>query len=124
MDGQGRKGITARIYSAYIYYSGGIMVKHIVMWRLKDRAEGAGKKENARKVKQTFEDLNGKVPGMLKLEVGIDYAMTDASSCIVLYSEFADQDALDGYRAHPEFKKAALFIKSVGTERRMVDYEV
>jgi quinol monooxygenase YgiN len=50
--------------------------------------------------------------------------MTDASSCIVLYSEFVDQEALDGYRAHAEFKKSAAFIKAVGTERRMVDYEV
>lgn len=100
------------------------MVKHIVMWRLRDRTEEGSKKENAHNAKQMFEDLNGKIPGMLKLEVGIDYAMTDSSSCIVLYSEFVDQDALDGYRAHAEFKKAAAFIKSVGTERRMVDYEV
>ena len=100
------------------------MVKHIVMWRLKDGNEEGAKKENARKVKQMFEDLNGKIPGMLKLEVGIDYAMTDASSCIVLYSEFVDQEALDGYRAHAEYKKSAAFIKAVGTERRMVDYEV
>jgi quinol monooxygenase YgiN len=100
------------------------MVKHIVMWRLKDRTEEGSKKENARTVKKMFEDLNGKIPGMIKLEVGIDYAMTDASSCIVLYSEFVDQDALDRYRANPEFHKAAAFIKSVGTERRMVDYEV
>ena len=100
------------------------MVKHIVMWRLKDGNEEGAKKENARKVKQMFEDLNGKIPGMLKLEVGIDYAMTDASSCIVLYSEFVNQEALDRFRAHAEFKKSAVFIKEVGTERRMVDYEV
>jgi quinol monooxygenase YgiN len=100
------------------------MVKHIVMWRLKDRNEEGSKKDNARNVKQMFEDLNSKIPGMLKLEVGIDYAMTDASSCIVLYSEFVDQKALDRYRTHAEFKKAAAFIKEVGTERRMVDYEV
>ncbi|MGO9379647.1 MAG: Dabb family protein [Dissulfurispiraceae bacterium] len=100
------------------------MVKHVVMWRLKDRTEGGSKKENASTVKQMFEDLNGKIPGMIKLEVGIDYAMSDASSCIVLYSEFVDEEALDGYRAHPEFKRASAFIKSVSAERRMVDYVV
>ena len=56
----------------------------------KGQEPGGGKKENARTVKQMFEDLNGKIPGMLKLEVGIDYATTDASSCIVLYSECVD----------------------------------
>ena len=100
------------------------MVKHVVMWRLKDRTEEGSKKENALRVKQMFEGLNGKIPGMIKLEVGIDYAMTDTSSCIVLYSEFVDQESLDRYRTNPEFRKAAAFIKLVGAERRMVDYVV
>ncbi len=100
------------------------MVKHVVMYRLREEAEGGCKKDNARKVKQMMEALNGKIPGMIKLEVGIDYAMSDTSSCIVLYSEFADHAALSAYRAHPEMMKAAAFVKSVSSERRMVDYEV
>ncbi len=91
------------------------MVKHVVMWRLKDRTEGGSKKENASTVKQMFEDLNGKIPGMIKLEVGIDYAMSDASSCIVLYSEFVDEEALDGYQFPLFFDRDLELLGSLGT---------
>ncbi len=99
------------------------MVKHIVMWRLKDFAMDAGKRENAQKIKQMLEDLNGKIPGLLKIEVGIDFSATDTSGDIVLYSEFPDKAALDAYQVHPEHKKCVAFVKEVVSERRLVDYE-
>jgi hypothetical protein len=38
------------------------MVKHIVMWRLKDGKEEGNKKENARKVKQMLEQTAAHSP--------------------------------------------------------------
>jgi len=37
------------------------MIKHIVMWRLKDFAEGASREENAKKLKETLEGLKDKI---------------------------------------------------------------
>ncbi|KAF0181774.1 MAG: stress responsive alpha-beta barrel domain-containing protein [Nitrospirae bacterium] len=99
------------------------MVKHIVIWRLKDFAMEATKQENAYKMKQMLEDLNGKIPGLLKIEVGIDFSASDASGDVVLYSEFPDRSALDAYQAHPEHKKCVAFVKEVVSERRLADYE-
>jgi len=99
------------------------MVKHIVLWKLKDSALGATKQENAVKMKQMLEALHGVVPGLVKLEVGIDFSATDASGDIVLYSEFPDRAALDAYQAHPEHQKSVAFVKEVVSERRLVDYE-
>ena len=48
------------------------MVRHVVMWKLKDEAEGASKAENAVKMARMLEGLVGKIGGLLKLEVGID----------------------------------------------------
>ena len=77
------------------------MVRHIVLWRLKESVNGRGKAENAAEIKRRLEDLNGKIPGMLKLEVGFDFSRTPDSSDIVLYSEFESRAALDAYQVHP-----------------------
>jgi hypothetical protein len=38
------------------------MIKHIVMWRLKEFAEGAAKAENALRMKEILETLPVKIP--------------------------------------------------------------
>jgi len=100
------------------------MIKHIVAWKLKDIAEGKSKQENALKAKKLLESLNGKIPGMLHLEVGIDFSKTDSSSDIVLYSEFEDKKSLDEYQKHAEHEKIKPFIKLIIIERRLIDYEI
>lgn len=99
------------------------MIKHIVMWRLKDSAHGNSKATNARLIKERLEALDGKVPGILKMEVGIDLSHSETSSDVVLYSEFESREALDAYQAHPEHKALMPFVMEARTERRVVDYE-
>ena len=48
------------------------MIKHIVMWKLKEQAEGNDKQTNALLMKDKLEAIADIVPGMIKLEVGID----------------------------------------------------
>jgi hypothetical protein len=99
------------------------MVKHIVFWKLKDEAEGARKDANALEIKSRLEALRGKIPGMLKLEVGIDFNRSEAACDVALYSEFTDRAALDAYQGHPEHKAAGEFIQRVRASRAVVDYE-
>jgi len=100
------------------------MIKHIVMWRLKDSAHGNDKATNAHLIKEKLEALNGRVPGILKMEVGIDFAHSETSSDVVLYSEFESREALNAYQAHPEHKALMPFVMEARAERRVVDYEV
>lgn len=100
------------------------MVKHIVMWRLKDTAHGNSKATNARLIKEMLEKLNGRIPGILKIEVGIDYAGSENSVDMVLYSEFVSREALEHYQSHPEHKAVMPFIMEARSERRVADYEV
>jgi quinol monooxygenase YgiN len=100
------------------------MVKHIVVWKLKESAEGADKKENALKIRKALEAIRNTIPGMIRLEVGMDFSSTETSGDIVLYSEFEDRAALEVYQAHPEHQKAAAFVRSVVAERRLIDYEI
>ena len=100
------------------------MVKHIVMWKLKDHANGADKHENAKKMKSILEALKDKIKEIKRLEVGINAKDSDGASDVVLYSEFESFEALEAYIKHPEHIKAANFVGEIRSERRMVDYEV
>jgi heme-degrading monooxygenase HmoA len=99
------------------------MLKHIVMWRLKEHAEGADKATNARAIKAALEGLRGRIPGMLALEVGLDVDRSPAAFDVVLYSEFESAEALAAYQVHPEHEKVAALIGRVRSERVVVDYE-
>ena len=100
------------------------MVKHLVLWRLKPEARGRSAAENASAIKEKLEALRGRIPGMLTIEVGVDFSRTDASCDLALYSEFESRAALDAYQAHPEHKAVMPFILEARAERRLVDYEV
>lgn len=99
------------------------MIKHIVLWRLKDTAHGHDRATNARLMKTRLEALIGRISGLLRLEVGIDVSNEESSSHVSLYAEFTDLQALATYAAHPEHRAVSAFIAEAGTERRVVDYE-
>lgn len=99
------------------------MVKHIVFWKLKEEANGMSKAENAAAIKQKLEDLNGKIEGCIKLEVGFDFLHSAESADVVLYSEFESKEALDFYANHPLHKAVMPFIAEARSERRVIDYQ-
>lgn len=101
------------------------MIKHIVMWKLKDFAEGADKAENARRLKAKLEGLRGVIPEFKTAEVGINFAAGDAAFDVVLYSEFESKDALRAYQNHPEHQKLIReFLDKVRIDKKVVDYEI
>lgn len=99
------------------------MIVHIVMWRLQDHAEGNSKAANAQTAKDKLEALNGIIPGLIKLEVGIDFSQGEFSNDLVLYSELESKEALAAYQQHPAHIEAGSFVKAICSERQVVDYE-
>lgn len=100
------------------------MIKHIVMWTLKDEALGADKAANAKKMKQQLEALSGLVPVLRSIEVGIDVFAASPACDVILYSVFDTRADLDTYQAHPEHQKVVGFVKQVAASRSVVDYEI
>ena len=98
------------------------MLKHIVLWRLHEQAEGNDKATNLRLVKEKLEGLNGVIPGLIKLEIGEDISRGAASFDFVLYSELESAEALEVYRTHPAHVAAADFVLAVTSDRYVVDY--
>jgi len=99
------------------------MIKHLVMWKLKDSAEGADKEQNACKMKKDLEALKHKIPQIKHLEVGMNFMVSDAAYDLGLYAEFANEQDLDTYLKHPEHIKAAEFVAKVRSSRAVVDYK-
>lgn len=99
------------------------MIKHIVLWKLKNSAEGATKEENIKKMKAGLEGLKAKVPGIRHLEVGINMVSSDAAYDVALYSEFVGEKDLDSYQKHPEHLKIADFIGKIRESRVVIDYK-
>lgn len=100
------------------------MIKHIVMWKLKDVAEGSSKMENAKKIKQILENLKSHIPEIAEIEVGINFIESPAAYDIALYSVFKSEEDLSIYQKHPEHVKVADFINKVREERVVVDYRL
>lgn len=97
------------------------MIRHIVMWRLKDTPNKAA---NAVRIKQLLEGLRDRIPGLLKIEVGIDISAAETSSDVVLLSEFADPGALETYQRHPLHVQMKPEIANMTAERRVVDHQI
>ena len=100
------------------------MLKHIVMWKLKDQAEGRDRAANALEMKRRLDECARVVPGILTFEVTIAQTGLEATCDVVLYSEFADRAALAAYAAHPTHQALVPFIGAIREGRQCIDYEV
>ncbi|MDQ1266742.1 MAG: hypothetical protein QG635_1894 [Bacteroidota bacterium] len=100
------------------------MIKHIVLLRLKEFAEGAGKNENIAKMKRLLEELPALIDEIKYYEIGINQMPSERASDIVLISEFETWDDLTIYLNHPEHLRVADFVMKVKEESRSIDYEV
>ena len=101
-----------------------LVIKHIVLWKLKESVDGRSKKEWAAEMKAALEGLVGKVPGIKALEVGLNFNTADTASDISLYTVFDGPKDLEIYQKHPEHMKVVELVKKITTERRVSDYEV
>lgn len=100
------------------------MVKHIVMWKLYECAEGKTKNENATRIVQWLRDLKLKIPEIKFLEAGLNCNPAAEAFDVVLYSEFDNIAALETYQNHPDHIKFKQMIQNLRSEKKVVDYEV
>lgn len=99
------------------------MVKHIVFWNIKNEVNGESKEQVMLRIKTMLEELNGKIPGLLKAEVGINKNTNPAAYDICLYSEFPDWESLNLYQDHPLHVACKDYIRAAAEERVLCDYE-
>jgi Trk K+ transport system NAD-binding subunit len=99
------------------------MIKHVVMWKLSDAAEGNSKAVNLSMVKEKLLGLKQIISEIESLEVGENINSSGAAYDMVLITTHADMQALAQYIDHPAHKEVASFIGKVISERKVVDFE-
>lgn len=94
------------------------MIRHIVMWKLKDQTGDGTKAENAAAIKAGLEGLVGKIDGLMRAEVltGMPGGMD-----LCLISELRDEEALAFYRDHHLHKEVQALVHRSMTERVAFD---
>jgi hypothetical protein len=100
------------------------MIKHVVMWKLKDFAEDADKARNAKRIKIELEALKKTIPQLFHLEVGINLLASDAAYDLVLFSVFKNEKDLEIYQNHPDHRAVAEFINLLKESKVVVDYNI
>ncbi len=99
------------------------MIKHIILWKLKDDLGGQSKEEIARNIKSSLEALVGQVPGLISAKVNI-HPLPSSNADVMLDSKLESEEALKAYQTHPEHVKAAdTFVRPYTEIRMCMDYE-
>lgn len=96
------------------------MIRHIVMFTLKDFSEDE-KVSVKLKIKDMLEGLKDIIPGIVKLNV-ITEPLHTTDGDVVLDSLFESEEALGNYQIHPEHKKVGEYIGTVRKDRICIDY--
>lgn len=99
------------------------MIRHIVMWKLKNYENREIKRLNAFKLKDELQDLKKEIVQIKALNVGINLNPENEYD-IVLESEFDNFDDLITYQKHPAHLKVVEFLKTVRESKASVDYEI
>lgn len=78
------------------------MVKHIILWRLREDLTAEEKESVKQGIKAGLEGLAGRIPGMLDITVNVDGRLDSSNADVMLDSTFIDEAALKAYAVHPE----------------------
>ena len=96
------------------------MVKHIILWRLKEEYNTDDVKIG---IKNGLESLFGVVPGLLEIKVQTE-VLPSSNADVMLFSVFESAEALKGYAVHPEHVRVAdTFVRPYTATRTCIDFE-
>lgn len=99
------------------------MVKHIVIFKLRDEIAQEEKLDIMNRFKVAIESLPAKIPCIRKIEVGLNINPAETWN-IALYSEFDSLEDVKTYATHPEHVAAGKIIADAKENRACVDYEL
>lgn len=78
------------------------MVKHIILWKLRDDLSEEEKARVKQGIKAGLEGLAGRIPGLVNITVNVDGRLDSSNADVMLDSTFTDEEALQAYAVHPE----------------------
>ncbi len=94
------------------------MVKHIVMFKLKEKTPG-----NLATLASALNGMTGKIESLKYMEVGEDFKGSERSFDLVLTTHFENPDGLDAYSKHEIHQPVIQLARTLCSQTIVVDYE-
>ncbi len=94
------------------------MVKHIVMFKLKNKT-----RENLDTLVSALRGMKGKIETVLSIEVGEDFKESERSFDVVLTTEFDSRKGLQAYAEHTVHQPVIQTARALCSQTVVVDYE-
>lgn len=76
------------------------MIKHIILWTLKEELTAEEKAAVKAGIKEGLEGLAGQIPGLVDIHVQTE-CLPSSTADLMLDSTFTDEAALKAYAVHP-----------------------
>lgn len=103
---------------------GGIMVKHVILWQLKNEYSESEVSDIKKGIKEGLEGLKGEIPGLMDIKVNTK-PLPSSNADVMLDTTFADEESLKGYAVHPKHVAVANEKVRPFTQNRVcMDYEI
>ncbi|MEY8391677.1 Dabb family protein [Lachnospiraceae bacterium] len=100
------------------------MVKHIILWKLKDGYSKEQMKHIKLEIKENLEGLKGKIPGLIDIKV-ITEGLAGSNADLMLDASFDNEEALKLYAVHPAHVTVADGkVRPYTAERNCMDFEL
>jgi len=100
------------------------MIRHMVMWKLKENGEGRTKQENMEWIREHLYALLPVIPEIKRMEIGFDITGSDMSMDLMLLTEFDTVEDMKRYAEHPEHLKVSAYVRKVIETRVVLDCEI
>ena len=100
------------------------MVKHIILWNLKDEFSASEKEEIKLGIKEGLEGLQGKIEGLVDIRVNIT-GLASSTADLMLDSTLESEEALKNYSVHPLHQEVAnTKVRPFTKQRSCLDFEI
>ncbi len=100
------------------------MVKHIVIWKIRNTANQREKLENMAEMKSRLLGLKEQIQEIKKLEVHFNALSAPLDNYdVILETEFDSWADLEFYQKHPLHAAVAEYVKNIRETRAAIDYE-
>lgn len=99
------------------------MVKHIILWKMKDSLNEGEKAKVKEDAKRELEGLVGKIDGLRVIRVEIK-SLSSSNADLMLYSEFDDEASLHSYAVNPLHNAVAdTYVRPFMAQRLCLDFD-
>lgn len=101
------------------------MIRHIVLFRFKEEADGRNKEENVAMTKKMLDALPQKIQWIRHTETYINTPGSNAENAdLILISDFDSLEEMEKYLVHPDHKAVGAFMRPLRESRASIDLTV